>query len=54
MAADHRVGGGQRVANRYHKLAYGGNLGSDAALHELDGSTLTTTLPILPPISTYR
>jgi hypothetical protein len=28
--------------------------GNDAALHEVEGSTLTTTLPILRPVSTYR
>jgi hypothetical protein len=28
--------------------------GNDAALHEVEGSTLTTTLPIFSPVSTYR
>ena len=27
---------------------------NDAALHEVEGSTLTTTLPIFCPVSTYR
>jgi hypothetical protein len=29
-------------------------MGNDAAPHVVEGSTLTTTLPIFCPVSTYR
>jgi hypothetical protein len=45
MAADHRVGvglgGDQRVANRYHKPAYGSNLALNAPDADNLGSVAT-------------